>query len=97
MNDQELVVERRRSTDDLAIEASSDDRKEEPPKRGRESILAKTRKFLGEKIKVALTEKGVAKIAIFTHPSPDPDAIGSQMGLTWLLRKAYDGVELDCF
>ena len=97
MNDQDgVVVERRRLTDDLAIEAL-EDRKEEPPKRGRETVLAKTRKFLSEKIKVALVEKGVAKIAVFTHPSPDPDAIGSQMGLAWLLRKAYDGVEIDCF
>lgn len=25
--------------------------------------------------------------AIFSHPTPDPDAIGSQMGIAWLLQK----------
>jgi nanoRNase/pAp phosphatase (c-di-AMP/oligoRNAs hydrolase) len=30
------------------------------------------------------------KIAIFTHQSPDPDAIASMMGMEWLFRKKYD-------
>ena len=30
------------------------------------------------------------KIAIFTHQSPDPDAIASMMGMQWLFRKKYD-------
>jgi len=30
------------------------------------------------------------KIAIFTHQSPDPDAIASMMGIQWLFRKKYD-------
>lgn len=99
MNDNEEVLtepRRRRSNDtDLAIEA--EEKKEEPPKRGRETVLAKTRKLLADKIETAVDAKGVARIAIFTHPSPDPDAIGSQMALAWLLRKAYDGVEVECF
>jgi nanoRNase/pAp phosphatase (c-di-AMP/oligoRNAs hydrolase) len=37
-----------------------------------------------------------AKVAIFTHPCPDPDALGSMMGMTWLLRKAYEA-EVDCY
>jgi nanoRNase/pAp phosphatase (c-di-AMP/oligoRNAs hydrolase) len=30
------------------------------------------------------------KIAVFTHKSPDPDAIASMMGIQWLFRKKYD-------
>jgi nanoRNase/pAp phosphatase (c-di-AMP/oligoRNAs hydrolase) len=37
-----------------------------------------------------------SKVALFSHPSPDPDAIGSQMGLGWLLKKVYD-VDVDMF
>lgn len=36
------------------------------------------------------------KIAIFSHRCPDPDAIGSMMGLKWLLEKRY-GIEADLF
>jgi len=101
MNEQEVVVteqRRRRPSDDLAIEAAEEDSsRQEPPKRGRESVLAKTQRLLADRIKTALTEKGVAKVAIFTHPCPDPDAIGSQMGFAWLLHKAYEGIEVDCF
>ena len=35
------------------------------------------------------------KCAIFTHAGPDPDAIGSMMGLEWLLSKY--GIECDLF
>lgn len=101
MNEQEGVVteqRRRRSSDDLAIEAAEEDgSRQEPQKRGRENALSKTQRLLSERIKAALAENSIAKIAIFTHPCPDPDAIGSQMGLAWLLRKAYEGVEVDCF
>jgi nanoRNase/pAp phosphatase (c-di-AMP/oligoRNAs hydrolase) len=34
-----------------------------------------------------LVVRGPGKAAIFTHPYPDPDAIGSMMGLKWLLSK----------
>ena len=34
------------------------------------------------------------KVAIFTHPSPDPDAMASALGVKWLLAKKY-GVESD--
>lgn len=67
------------------------------PKRKRWTAIEKTQKLISEKIKTAVERSGVAKIAIFTHPSPDPDAIGSQMGLDWLLKKAYENVEIDCF
>jgi nanoRNase/pAp phosphatase (c-di-AMP/oligoRNAs hydrolase) len=30
------------------------------------------------------------KAALFSHRCPDPDAIGSMMGMIWLLEKAYD-------
>lgn len=34
-------------------------------------------------------EKGLL-IAIFTHAYPDPDAIGSMMGMTWMIDKTFD-------
>jgi nanoRNase/pAp phosphatase (c-di-AMP/oligoRNAs hydrolase) len=69
---------------------SSDDEVEEnlTPKR-KETTLSKTHKLLADKCK-----KG--KVAIFAHPCADPDAIGSMMGLAWLMRKAYD-CEVTCF
>lgn len=36
------------------------------------------------------------KAAIFTHAYPDPDALGSMMGMSFLLYKAF-GIESDCF
>jgi nanoRNase/pAp phosphatase (c-di-AMP/oligoRNAs hydrolase) len=36
------------------------------------------------------------RVAIFGHPTPDPDCLGSMMGLAWFLRKAFDA-EVDCF
>ena len=38
----------------------------------------------------------VRRAAIFTHRGPDPDSIGSMMGMQWLLDKAY-GVECNLF
>ncbi len=35
------------------------------------------------------------RVAIFSHALPDPDAVGSMMGMSWLLNKL--GVESDCF
>lgn len=69
----------------------------EQPKCLKESALAKTQKLIFEKINLAVADKGTAKVAIFTHPSPDPDAIGSQMALSWLLKKSYENVEVDCY
>lgn len=45
-----------------------------------------------------ISEGGAKKIkaAIFTHNCPDPDAIGSMMGMAWILSKAY-GAECDLF
>jgi len=74
-----------------------EEEKTDQPKRGREVNLAKVQKTLSELVQKAVSSKGVAKVAVFTHPSPDPDAIGSQMGMAWLLRKAYDNIEVDCF
>lgn len=39
---------------------------------------------------------GTAKVAIFTHRCPDPDAMASMMGLSWLLYKAFS-IESDLF
>jgi len=36
------------------------------------------------------------KVALFSHPHPDPDSIGSMMGLAWFLEKNYE-IEADCF
>lgn len=66
-------------------------------KKIKETTLTKCHKFLNDKIQKITCEKGTAKIAIFTHPSPDPDAIGGQMGLSWMLKKSYENVEVDCF
>ena len=40
--------------------------------------------------------KDKSKVAIFTHTSPDPDAIGSMMGMVWFLKKEF-GLDSDCF
>ena len=37
-----------------------------------------------------------SKIAIFTHRTPDPDAIGSALGIKWLLKKKFE-IESDLF
>lgn len=81
----------------MSAETISESEIDIQPKKMKETILSKTQKFLTEKIKHAVEANGVAKIAIFSHPSPDPDAIGSQMGLAWLLRKVYESIEVDCF
>jgi nanoRNase/pAp phosphatase (c-di-AMP/oligoRNAs hydrolase) len=36
------------------------------------------------------------RVALFTHPAPDPDAIGSIIAMEWLLKKAY-GIDADGF
>jgi len=36
------------------------------------------------------------KAAIFAHSYPDPDAIGSMMGVAWMLQQAF-GIESACF
>jgi nanoRNase/pAp phosphatase (c-di-AMP/oligoRNAs hydrolase) len=60
-------------------------------KNGNVKIFEQFRELVTTKLK-----SGSGKVAIFTHPSPDPDAIGSQMGLTWLLKRVYD-VDVDMF
>lgn len=80
------VVGHRRSTDTSLSGIGSS---EEPASRRKENCLEKAKRLLSEKCKLG-------KTAIFAHPSADPDAIGSMMGLAWLIRKAYDG-EADCF
>lgn len=65
---------------------------EEPSLKRKDSSLVKVKKSLSDFFE---KNKG-CKVAIFTHPSPDPDAIGSMMGMSWMLRKIYD-IEVDCF
>lgn len=36
------------------------------------------------------------KVALFSHKVPDPDALGSQLGMNWLLNKAF-GIESDLY
>lgn len=36
------------------------------------------------------------KVALWTHAYPDPDAIGSMMGMSWLLLNGF-GLHSDCF
>lgn len=42
-----------------------------------------------------LIKSNPSKVAIFTHPYPDPDAIGSMMGLKWIFAKF--GITADLF
>ena len=85
------MVRKKRSGDALKKE------EEVVSKKIRETTVSKCHKFLSDKIQKIICEKGLAKIAIFSHPSPDPDAIGSQMGLSWMLKKSYENIEVDCF
>lgn len=48
------------------------------------------------KFKKILNDKANSKVAIFSHRCPDPDALGSMMGLKWLLEKSY-GLEADLY
>lgn len=50
---------------------------EESSGRRKPTYLAKIKKLLENK----------KRVAIFTHPCPDPDAIGSALGMKWLLGK----------
>jgi nanoRNase/pAp phosphatase (c-di-AMP/oligoRNAs hydrolase) len=43
-----------------------------------------------------LSKKDGARIAIFSHGMPDPDAIASMMGMRWLCIKKY-GIDADIF
>ena len=43
-----------------------------------------------------LSSNQAGKVAIFCHINPDPDAIGSMMGMKWLLERRY-GLESDLF
>lgn len=61
----------------------------EEPSNKQINLLQKTLNLFEEKCKTA-------KVAIFTHGSPDPDAIASMMSLSWLLTKQYEA-EVDCY
>jgi len=54
----------------------------------------KLRDFLAAKIESG--GKAKRRAAIFTHKVPDPDAIGAQVGMRYLLSTYY-GMECDCF
>lgn len=59
-----------------------------------ESVHDKTDLIVLEKFREIVTA-GHSRVAIFTHPHPDPDAIGSMMGLKWMFSKF--GVAADLF
>ena len=59
-----------------------------------DSDSEKLRSFLQEKLKGVPKKK--LRAAIFTHSTPDPDAIGSQIGMKYLLSASY-GIESDLF
>lgn len=61
----------------------------EPKKR---SVCVNGYSDLNEKIKSA----GDVRVAIFTHRCPDPDAMASMMGMSWVLQKSF-GLESDLF
>ena len=46
-----------------------------------------------EKFKLLIENN--SRVAIFTHPFPDPDAIGSMMGMKWMFSKF--GLPADLF
>lgn len=57
----------------------------------------KTKGFNGYQDFVDLVKRaGPQRAALFTHRCPDPDAIGSMMGMSWLLHRAF-GIESDLF
>jgi len=66
-------------------------------KKNKDNGLGKIQKYLDEKIKSFISKNGSVRIGIYTHPSPDPDAIGSQMGLSWLIKRAYENAEVYCY
>jgi nanoRNase/pAp phosphatase (c-di-AMP/oligoRNAs hydrolase) len=49
-----------------------------------------------EKFKSLIERAGKGKVAIFTHAGPDPDAISSMLGVSYLLENRF-GIESDCF
>jgi nanoRNase/pAp phosphatase (c-di-AMP/oligoRNAs hydrolase) len=71
--------------------------KERPKKKIRETTVSRCHKFLSDKISKVVCERGHVKVAVFTHPSPDPDAVGGLMGFAWMLKKSYENLEVDCF
>ena len=56
----------------------------------------KSNKIIDKFKEIVNIKKGNKKAAIFTHPCPDPDALGSMLGLSWLLKRGYD-IDADCF
>ena len=44
----------------------------------------------------SIKKLGKVRAGLFTHRCPDPDAIGSMMGMQWLLQKAFD-IESDLY
>lgn len=51
--------------------------------------MAKKKKINLDEIFLGLKENG-GRTVIFTHPTPDPDAISSAFGIQWLLKSKYD-------
>jgi nanoRNase/pAp phosphatase (c-di-AMP/oligoRNAs hydrolase) len=69
---------------------------DKPPSGGNESrkrnVCMNGYSDFHDKIKSA----GDVRVAIFTHRCPDPDAMSSMMGLSWLLQKSFQ-LESDLF
>lgn len=55
----------------------------------KDSILINLKELINSK-----SIKPGDKCAIFTHTTPDPDAIGSMMGISWFLNKMFN---IDCY
>lgn len=75
----------------------------DPGKAGNEVSGVVSNKIVtdGERFQSFITKKlevpeEIRRAAIFTHPQPDLDGIGSMMGIRFLLNNFY-GIETDCF
>ena len=67
----------------------------EPLIRAEEEVVATEPHLIFQNAIRAL--KRNTKVAIFTQDNPDPDAIGSAVGLSWLMRKINPGVGCSIF
>jgi len=82
------------------VEESSQEKtsKKKPASGKRATYFTKFKSFFSEAtgFENRNNSESCNKAAIFTHRCPDPDAIGSMMGMQWLLEKSY-GIESDLF
>ncbi len=71
----------------------SEEKSEDKQQDGIEKLVQDAVKLFSD---VIANRKDNLPIAIFSHSFPDPDAIGSMVGLSWLLEKLYD-IDSVCF